>query len=583
MRQCGRVFVATILLTLGNVAAACGTDDEPAAGHYETREASRFGTGKVYMGREIAGVMSHRRMDRLDRPQREREERPDLLVEALPLDKDDVVADIGAGTGYFSFRVAARVPDGEVLAVDIQQEMLDEIERRKRERGVDNVRTVLGDIDDPCLELHSADVMFIVNSYHEFSHPHEMGRGMFAALRPGGHLVVVEKRAEDDDGGPVNLHRMTEAQARQELTAVGFDWVRTETFLPQQHYLVFRKPAAAGAREIYPGYAWAQVGAGIYLHRRVDPFAGPIDGNSVVIVNDDAVIVVDTHINPAAARAVIAQIRQITDNPVTHVVNTHWHDDHTNGNAAYRDAFPDAVFVAHSATLGALRKEWPAMKDQRVAAYRKTSVDALLEAADRLEPADPDKAIGYRIYAGYVEALQPELPGLELVYPDTVFEKRLVLGSGGRTVILEWLGRGNTDGDVIVWLPQDRLLITGDVLVAPIPYAFDSPMAEWIDTLDRLAKKNAQTIVPGHGAVHHDGRYIGAVRRLLEATMTEVRTAQAAGVAYADLADAVDLSDQKARFVRDDPRYRHAWRAYFLEPGVRSAWAALGFAVPDDQ
>lgn len=233
-------FAAIVLLGLA-VACVADESERASASVYATRDASSGGIGKIYMGREIANVMSHRRMSRLDRPEREREERTDLLVAALPLEADDIVADIGAGIGYFSFRVAERVTEGAVIAVDIQQEMLDEIERRKRERDVDNIRTQLGRIDDPGLAAQSVDLIFIVDSYHEFSHPLEMGKAMFTALKPGGRLVIVEDRAEDDSPG-WGLHQMAEAQARKEITALGFAWVKTESFLPQQHFLVFRKP-----------------------------------------------------------------------------------------------------------------------------------------------------------------------------------------------------------------------------------------------------------------------------------------------------------------------------------------------------
>jgi len=224
--------------------AATGAEGSDLAPVYETRTPSGNGIGKVYMGREIADVMSHRRMYRLDRPGREREERTDLLVAALPVEADDAVADIGAGIGYFSFRVAERVPDGVVYAVDIQQEMLDEIERRKLDRGVDNIETLLGRVDDPGLAEQSADLVFIVDSYHEFSHPREMSKAIYRALRPGGRLIVVEERAEDSSRYSGALHQMSEAQARKEITAVGFRWLRNDSFLPQQHFLVFQKPAS---------------------------------------------------------------------------------------------------------------------------------------------------------------------------------------------------------------------------------------------------------------------------------------------------------------------------------------------------
>ena len=131
-----------------------------------------------------------------------------------------------------------------MYAVDIQQEMLDELERRKREQGVDNIETVLGRIDDPGLGEQSADLIFIVDAYHEFSHPREMGQAMYRALKPGGQLIVVEDRTESKSRSSGALHNMSEAQARKEITALGFKWVRTEDFLPEQHFLVFEKPAS---------------------------------------------------------------------------------------------------------------------------------------------------------------------------------------------------------------------------------------------------------------------------------------------------------------------------------------------------
>ena len=129
-------------------------------------------------------------------------------------------------------------------------------------------------------------------------------------------------------------------------------------------------------------------------------------------------------------RATIAKIREALGKPVTHVVNTHWHDDHTNGNHAYRDAFPDTQVVAHQATLKKLEEEWQAMEDQRTEAYARVEPEQIIAAANALD--DPEQAIGYRLYAAYVAALKPELPTMQLVYPDTVFEDSLVLGHGER-------------------------------------------------------------------------------------------------------------------------------------------------------
>jgi len=211
-------------------------------GSYEYRPGSRDGIGKWYMGREISHVMGHLGAGWLERPARERQERTDLLISRLPVEPDFVVADIGAGTGYFTFPIARRVPRGRVYAVDIQPEMLAFIRERIGDSGQDNVRPVLGTTTDPGLEPASVDLAFIVDAYHEFSHPREMGEALVRSLRPGGQLILIEYRAEDRSVPIKPLHKMSETQVRREMEAIGLTWIATEDYLPQQHVLVFEKP-----------------------------------------------------------------------------------------------------------------------------------------------------------------------------------------------------------------------------------------------------------------------------------------------------------------------------------------------------
>ena len=222
-------------------------ESNTSVGPYTEKRPSRDGIGKVYMGREISHVMGHLAAGWLERPEREREERTDLLIDNLPLAPDDVVADVGAGTGFFSIPMAERVPEGKVLAVDIQQEMLDIIERRKRSGAPDNIETVLGTITDPKLPANAVDLILIVDAYHEFSHPYEMGAAMVEALRAGGKLILIEYRAEDPFVPIKTLHKMSEEQAIKEMRAIGLEHLRTEDFLPQQHFMVFEKPSDVGA------------------------------------------------------------------------------------------------------------------------------------------------------------------------------------------------------------------------------------------------------------------------------------------------------------------------------------------------
>ncbi|NNF59098.1 MAG: methyltransferase [Rhodothermaceae bacterium] len=210
---------------------------------YTEGAASADGTGRYYMGREIARVMDHRGAAWLERPERERTELPALVVENLDLQGDEIVADIGAGTGYFTFRIAPLVPQGRVLAVDIQPQMLSILERRAEEEAMPNVAPVWGAEDDPRLQTESVDVTLIVDAYHEFFYPREMAEAIYDATRPGGRLVLVEYRAEDPSVPIRRLHKMSEAQVRRELEAAGFRFVENRDFLPQQHFLVFERPA----------------------------------------------------------------------------------------------------------------------------------------------------------------------------------------------------------------------------------------------------------------------------------------------------------------------------------------------------
>jgi SAM-dependent methyltransferase len=210
---------------------------------YTAKEASRDGTGKVYLGREISQTVSSHAISWLERRDREAEERPTLVMENLGLKPDDVVADIGAGSGYFSLLLAPLVPQGRVLAVDIQQEMLDFIEGRKKLKQVRNVETILGTIEDTKLPEGQVDVVLMVDAYHEFSHPREMMLSIVKGLVPGGRVVFLEYRGEDPNVPIKPLHKMTVKQITREMASVGLRFVEVRDFLPIQHFLVFQKPA----------------------------------------------------------------------------------------------------------------------------------------------------------------------------------------------------------------------------------------------------------------------------------------------------------------------------------------------------
>lgn len=199
------------------------------------------GINKWYMGRQIAHVMSHWGIDWLERPERQFEENSALLLKNLNLKSGMHVADIGAGSGYYTSLIAKRIGNGKVYAVDVEPQMILFLNERIKEEKLSNVITVLGSEKSTALPSSSIDMMLLVDVYHEFSFPYEMGQSMYNALKPEGRLVLVEFRSEDETVPIKTIHKMSEAQSVKELKAVGFRLEKNISNLPWQHCMVFVK------------------------------------------------------------------------------------------------------------------------------------------------------------------------------------------------------------------------------------------------------------------------------------------------------------------------------------------------------
>ncbi len=229
--------VGLLLLTAGSLdAAAQGKENG-----YVIKTPTRDGTGKFYMGREIALVMGASGTSWLERSSRQREENSNLAISKFPLAANSVVADIGAGSGFYTFRVAAKVPQGKVYAVDIQEQMIRFLVNRKAELKAVNVEVVQGDTNSVNLPASSIDMAFMVDVYHELLYPKEMLQSIRNALRSGGKLVLLEYKAEDPSVGIKELHKMSVQQVTKELAANGFRLESHGDFLPIQHLLIFAK------------------------------------------------------------------------------------------------------------------------------------------------------------------------------------------------------------------------------------------------------------------------------------------------------------------------------------------------------
>jgi precorrin-6B methylase 2 len=210
---------------------------------YETRaQHDPNGTGKFYMGREIAQVMGPGGIEWLDRPEREEEEHPAEVLDSLDLRPGEVVADLGAGSGYFTFRMAPRVGEtGRVLAVEIQEAMLTTLRARAATKKTTNVEVVQGSEVDPHLPVGAVNLVLIVDVYHELAYPFEVMTKVRESLKPGGRVVFVEYRKEDPAVRIKQVHKMSVKQLEREMSAVGLVRVRTVETLPLQHIVIFEK------------------------------------------------------------------------------------------------------------------------------------------------------------------------------------------------------------------------------------------------------------------------------------------------------------------------------------------------------
>lgn len=236
-----RVWLTALLLLCALVLPGAFAE-EAAPPAYTSVRASPDGIGKVYLGREIAQVMTFHGAPWLERAERMEEERPDRVLATLDLKPGMTVADVGAGSGYYSWRIAERVgAGGTVYAVDIQPEMVRLLQQQMTQRGAANVKAILGTSTDPRLPAATLDLALMVDVYHELEYPYEMLASITRALKPGGRLVFVEFKGNDPTVPIKPLHTLTEAQVRKEAAVQPLEWEKTVSNLPWQHVIVFRK------------------------------------------------------------------------------------------------------------------------------------------------------------------------------------------------------------------------------------------------------------------------------------------------------------------------------------------------------
>jgi glyoxylase-like metal-dependent hydrolase (beta-lactamase superfamily II) len=332
-----------------------------------------------------------------------------------------------------------------------------------------------------------------------------------------------------------------------------------------------------------------QLADGLYAIRHEDaPDAFP-QGNTTVIVGERGALVIDSCYLPSSAQADVAQIRDWTSKPVRYLVNTHWHYDHTMGNGVYRDAFPGITIVAHTETrrqIAGYNPQWFANFPKRADQFRQ-AIDSGKDANGRVlstgEIAEYESALAGLDPVG--KEFGPLAARTDLA-PNVGFHRELAIDLGGREVRLLHLGRGNTAGDVVAYLPSEKILVAGDLLDHPIPYLGGGYPVEEIATLEALARLDADAIVPGHGMVlqgEYGKAYLGQVTDFLRAVVAAVDAEihrAGAGQGKLDAVKAAVLAsfpvaEWRQRFAGDDQEARDFFEGFALDGAITAAYAQM--------
>jgi len=345
-------------------------------------------------------------------------------------------------------------------------------------------------------------------------------------------------------------------------------------------------PAPAAEEHAWDTFRVVDVAEGVFTF--VSPVSpnGLVTGNSTVVAGDDGVLVFDSGNFPSLTRRMIAEIGKRTTKPVRFVVNSHWHFDHANGNSVYREAFPSVTIVDHDFTREKMA--------QNFEKFDRATADALAADMARLERrleegkrsdgtplTEDDRRTIASVRRDEAGAL-PEYRSVKLELADVTFADALTVHLGKREVRLLHLGRGNTAGDVVAFVPDVRVLLAGDTVVLPTPYGYGAYPTEWVRVLEKIEAMKPAVLVPGHGPIQRDTAYLTTLKELLRSVATQVAELAKEGAAVEDVKKRIELEPFRKKLAGDDAPRRRAFDSFFVSPIVDRAYQeAKGALAPE--
>lgn len=323
------------------------------------------------------------------------------------------------------------------------------------------------------------------------------------------------------------------------------------------------------ARELAPG---------IHLLGTPPDFLGSAVSNITIIEQRDGFVLIDSGASAGHGRAIVSYVRSLGPKPVKALLFTHWHGDHPLGASEIRRAWPKLRIIATDATKRAMLG--PAMQgvslrpDEKyeVAIYNQVSATLATLASRRADPAaTDDQRARYDRMGRELLDFAASYRGTHIVPPTETFAERLLLDDPERPVELRYLGRANTEGDAIAWLPRQRIVMTGDIVVSPVPFGFYSYPADWLTTIERLKGLNFALLVPGHGEPQTDSVYLDRLSATIRDVRAQVGALAGQGLTIDEVRKRVDFSAQTEMF-GTTPRLKRGFETLWLTPMIENAW-----------
>lgn len=323
-------------------------------------------------------------------------------------------------------------------------------------------------------------------------------------------------------------------------------------------------------------FEWTELSKGVWAGVRPISYNSPPTGTTLIVIGKKGVLLFDPAGTPLVGERVAAKVAELTDLPVTHMAVSHWHGDHSMGTYKVLEKYPDAEVITHEFTARAIKSPINSFEppDDEATAATKKRIETALRTGVRSngEPVPPEMRPYYENVLQYIDLINAEIRGLKPIEPTKTFTDEMTIDLGGRKVELKHLGPGNTNGDIVMYLPKEKILATGDTVVRPTPYGFFSHPRSWIAVLQKMKAMPAKTIVPGHGDIMTDTAYLDVLIEALTFVADEVDRLAAEGKTLEEVRAGLDWTKVEARVTGGDPLLKVFFDGWFKTPIVEAEY-----------